>query len=86
MRHMDNIVRSDIADDIEQSRAIKEYPQLYRNNKELQGIHREIRQIYISDMDPKQKRQAIDDLTRERNKLLEQTVNDINIQRKQVLK
>ena len=82
MRHMDKIVRPEIADEIEQSRAIREYPQLNRANKELQGIHREIKQIYLSDMDSKEKREAIDKLTRDKNILLEQVVNDVNIQRK----
>ncbi|MBT3043347.1 MAG: hypothetical protein KME67_10835 [Candidatus Thiodiazotropha sp. (ex Codakia orbicularis)] len=82
MRHMDKVVRPDIADEIEQSRAIKEYPQLNRMNKELQGIHREIKQIYNSDeIGPEQKRIAIDRLTRERNKVLEMTVRDVDRQR-----
>ncbi len=81
IKQMDRIGRPDIADEIEERKEVGRYKQLTRGNKKLQGIKKEMHQVYIDPLlTPKKKRIALDRLLHEKNELLETIVTDIQAQ------
>ncbi len=85
MRHMDRVMRPDIGTELEERPTVREYRQLNRINEQVRGINQEMRAVYRNpDLSPKEKRQRIDNLTREKNRTLEAVVTDIEAQRSEV--
>ncbi|MEW8288106.1 MAG: hypothetical protein AB2697_19160, partial [Candidatus Thiodiazotropha endolucinida] len=81
IRQMDKIGRPDIADEISNRKGVDNYKPLTSINEVFQEINREIRKIYIDDrLTSQQKREKLDNLAREKNRLLEAAVKEIESQ------
>lgn len=82
IRQMDKIGRPDIADEISNRKGVDNYKPLTSINEVFQEINREIRKVYIDDrLTSQQKREKLDNLAREKNRLLEAAVKEIESQK-----
>ncbi|MBV2138596.1 MAG: hypothetical protein KUF79_17450 [Candidatus Thiodiazotropha sp. (ex Ctena orbiculata)] len=81
IRQMDKIGRPDIADEISNRKRVDNYNALTSINEVFQAINRDIRKVYIDDrLTSQQKREKLDNLTRQKNTLLEAAVKEIESQ------
>lgn len=83
MKALDKMNRPDIATEIDRRPMTGMDKQLERANKELRGINGDMLEARRSDMTPAEKRQRLDALTVEKNKLLKAAVLDVKEQQRE---